>query len=176
MDRSLPIVNLHEAKFECIFGRGCDGICCQEGEPPVTPPEIARLRTDLPRLMPLLRPEGRDVIARDGFFSDLPGDYPKLRVADNWCVFFNKGCVLHKLGAEEGDRYKYKPAACALFPLTKNEHGEWVVRQKGYDGEEWDLFCLDPAVSNRPAAETLGDEIALAEQLTAAATRAAAAQ
>ena len=26
---SLPVLNLTEAKFECTYGRGCEGICCQ---------------------------------------------------------------------------------------------------------------------------------------------------
>ncbi len=67
-----------------------------------------------------------------------------LRVVDGWCVFFNQGCVLHKVGAAEGDTYRYKPAACALFPLARNDKDEWYVRQHGYEDEQWDVFCLDP--------------------------------
>ena len=37
-----------------------------------------------------------------------------MRVVDGWCVFFNQGCVLHKLGASEGDKFRYKPAPCSL--------------------------------------------------------------
>ncbi len=40
MPTSLPVVNLAEAKFECIYGRGCDGICCQNGRPGVYPDEV----------------------------------------------------------------------------------------------------------------------------------------
>ena len=50
-----------------------------------------------------------------------------LRVQDSWCVFFNQGCVLHKVGAAEGDKYRYKPAPCALFPLGRTEKGDWYV-------------------------------------------------
>ena len=54
-----------------------------------------------------------------------------MRIQGGWCVFFNQGCVLHKMGAEEGDKYLYKPVACALFPLSKDERDRWYIRQKG---------------------------------------------
>jgi hypothetical protein len=85
-----------------------------------------------------------------------------LRVVDAWCVFFNEGCVLHKVGAAEGDKYRYKPAACALFPLAKDENDRWYIRQRGFKGEPWDLFCLDPQNTAMPAAESLRDEFGLA--------------
>ena len=89
-----------------------------------------------------------------------------LRVADGWCVFFNRGCVLHTIGAEDGDAYKYKPAICSLFPLEP-EKGKWYIRQWGYNREDWDLFCLNPKNSPIPAATSLATEIALAERLCA---------
>jgi hypothetical protein len=87
-----------------------------------------------------------------------------LRTVKGWCVFFNQGCVLHKVGAAEGDRYRYKPAACSLFPLAKDENDRWYVRQQGYKNEKWDLFCLDPKQSQSAAAETLVEEAALARR------------
>jgi hypothetical protein len=90
-----------------------------------------------------------------------------LRVVDGWCVFFHQGCVLHKVGAAEGDKYRYKPAPCALFPLARTDQGDWYVRQKGFEGEEWDLFCLDPQSSPMPAAQSLQDEVGLAARYTA---------
>src|SRR5262249_49657593 len=85
-----------------------------------------------------------------------------LRTVDDWCVFFNQGCVLHKVGAAEGDKYRYKPAACALFPLAKDEHDQWYVRQKDYKGEPWELFCLDPRATNQQARDTIREEVQLA--------------
>jgi len=89
---------------------------------------------------------------------------PMLRVVGGWCIFFHQGCVLHKVGAAEGDKYRYKPCACALFPLARNDKGEWYVRQHGFENEKWDLFCLDPQASTKPAAESLQEEMALAER------------
>jgi hypothetical protein len=47
----------------------------------------------------------------------------------------------------------------------------WYVRQQGHAGEKWDLFCLAPSASLKPAAESLEGEIALAERYTAAEAR-----
>ena len=58
---------------------------------------------------------------------------------------------------------RYKPVECSLFPLEKNDRGEWFVRQKGFAREDWDLACLDPAASGCAAADSLVEELKLAE-------------
>ena len=160
----LPVLNLQSATYECTFGRGCDGICCREGRPLVYPEEIEKLNANLDRFLPLLRRRARAVVEKRGFVSGRRrlGQH-LLRVADGWCVFFNAGCVLHRVGAEEGEKFRYKPAVCSLFPLQQNEHDQWYIRQHGFEGEKWDLFCLDPQNSVIPAAESLRDELALAK-------------
>ncbi|HEY7423713.1 MAG TPA: DUF3109 family protein [Gemmataceae bacterium] len=167
MRSSLPVVNLSEAKYECIFGRGCDGICCQNGRPPVYPEEVECLDANLEKFLPHLRPEARQLVEKAGYLSGRRKyGLPMMRVVAGWCVFFNQGCVLHKVGAEEGDKYLYKPAVCALFPLAKNDKDEWYIRQWDYEDEEWDLFCLDPQATSKPAAESLEEEIRLAQCFT----------
>jgi Protein of unknown function (DUF3109) len=167
MALSLPVLNLSEAKFECIYGRGCDGICCQKGRPSVYPEEVERLDANMQKFLPELRPEARKLIEKEGYLSRRHKDgLPMLRVIGGWCVFFHQGCVLHKVGAMEGDKYRYKPAPCSLFPLAKNDKGQWYVRQKGVEGEIWDLFCLDPATSPLPAAKSLPEEVELAKRFT----------
>ena len=47
MKTSLPVLNLDTAHFECIYGRGCDGLCCQNGRPGVYPEEEQRIRKNL---------------------------------------------------------------------------------------------------------------------------------
>jgi Fe-S-cluster containining protein len=168
MRSSLPVVNLSEAKFECIFGRGCDGICCRNGRPPMYPEEIELLDANLDKILPHLLPQARQLVEQKGYLSERQKTgLPMLRVLDGWCVFFHQGCVLHKVGAAEGDSYRYKPAACALFPLARNDKNEWYVRQHGYEDEKWNLFCLDPRATSLPAAESLQEEIRLAERYTA---------
>ena len=164
---TLPVINLSEAKFECIFGRGCDGVCCQNGRPPVYPDEAERLDANLDKFKPQMRPEAVAVLDKQGYLSERrKGGLPMMRVVDGWCIFFNQGCVLHKVGAEEGDKYRYKPAPCALFPLSRDEKDRWYVRQKGVKGEDWNLFCLDPRTPARPAVETLAEELELAARYT----------
>jgi len=132
----------------------------------IYPEEAAILDAKLPEILPALRPAARALVESNGYLSGRRKcGQPMARVSAGWCVFFNDGCVLHRIGAAEGDPFRYKPSVCALFPLDKGNHGEWRVRQKGYGGEIWDLFCLDPASTAKPAAQTLAAEIELARRL-----------
>jgi hypothetical protein len=98
--KSLVVLNLDEARYDCTYGRGCDGICCQEGRPPVYPEDMATINAQLPRLLRLLRTEARAVIRRKGYLTQRRRlGRPRLRRAAGWCVFFHDGCVLHKAGA-----------------------------------------------------------------------------
>lgn len=166
MQSGLPIINLHEARFECTFGRGCDGVCCREGRPPVYPEEVEAISANIARFLPHLRPEARAVVERRGFLVPRRRRLGQrmMRVVQGWCIFFNQGCVLHKVGAEEGDKFRYKPSLCSLFPIQQDKHDRWYVRQKGYKREHWDLFCLDPHSTGVAAADSLRDEIALAKR------------
>ncbi len=168
MGGSLPIINLSEARYECTFGRGCEGICCRNGRPPIYPEEIERIDANLPKFKREMRPEALAVLETQGYLNRRRKcGLPMLRVVDGWCLFFNQGCIFHKVGAAEGDKYRYKPAACALFPLARDEKDEWYIRQIGVKNEPWDLFCLDPQASPLPAAESLRPEIELAARYTA---------
>ncbi|MFO0808453.1 MAG: DUF3109 family protein [Gemmataceae bacterium] len=168
MSIPLSVVNLTTATFECTFGRGCDGICCQNGRPPVEPAEAKRIQKNLAKFLPHLRPEARKLIDEQGFLSNrMKIGHPMLRVVGGWCVFFNQGCVLHKVGGSEGETFRYKPSACALFPLEQSTKGNWYVRQWGVEGEQWDLFCLNPKQSPVSAAESLRDELELAASMKA---------
>jgi Fe-S-cluster containining protein len=160
------ILNLDAARFECTFGRGCEGVCCRNGRPIIYPEESVLLDAKLPAILPLLRPRARALVEKHGYVSGRRKcGHPMARVSDGWCVFFNEGCVLHRIGAGEGDAFRFKPAACSLFPLSKDRQDRWYVRQKGYKGEIWDLSCLDPAASGVSAAESLAAEIGFAKRL-----------
>ena len=162
---SLDIVNADTATFDCSFGRGCEGLCCKNGRPSVTKAEAATIRKHLKRALPLLRPDARKLVEKEGFLSKrIKLGRPMVRVSQSWCVFFNKGCVLHAIGAEDGNPLGYKPVQCALFPLEKDTvDGTWFIRQWNYRDEDWnDLFCLNPKNTKRKAVESLAGEIALA--------------
>jgi hypothetical protein len=166
---TLPVLNLQDVTYECIYGRGCDGVCCQNGRPPVSAEEQARLDANLHKFLPHVSEKARTTIEKDGYASRrVKAGMPMLRVVDGWCVFFHGGCVLHKVGAAEGNKFAYKPAPCSLFPLEQDENDQWYVRQHGYKGEQWDLFCLAPGFSKVLAAKSLSEELAFAERVEAA--------
>ncbi|MBX9584400.1 MAG: hypothetical protein K2X87_29215 [Gemmataceae bacterium] len=169
MPLPLPVVLANPgATFDCSFGRGCEGVCCRNGRPSVDAEEAARITALLPRVLPRLRPDARAVVEAGGFLSARTKlGRPMVRVSGGWCVLFNGGCVLHAVGAEDGDPLGYKPSQCALFPLERGDGGDWYVRQWGYRGEGWDLFCLNPANTARPAAEAVAGELALAGSFAA---------
>lgn len=158
---SLEVVNADTATFECIYGRGCDGLCCKNGRPSLSPAEQAVITEQLDAILERVKPAARKLIERDGFISQRTKlGQPMLRVVDGWCVFFNGGCVLHKMGLDDhGDFAAYKPYQCVIFPLEPMGDGTWYVRQHGYQGERWDLFCIDPKTSPKRAVETLAPEI-----------------
>src|SRR3982750_2381782 len=97
----LTILNWNEARFECTFGRGCEGICCREGRPPVYADEAERIASNLEHFLPAMRPEASTLVRHSGFLSRRrKAGTNMLRVVNGWCVFFNAGCVLHRIGAE----------------------------------------------------------------------------
>jgi hypothetical protein len=163
----LEIVNLQEAKYECRYGKGCNGHCCREGRPLVYAEEIERLDANLDKFLPLMRKEARERLWQRGYLTQRRRLGERvMRNAQGWCIFFNDGCILHRIGETEGDKFRYKPAVCSLFPIQLDEHDRWYVRQKGYKREQWDLECLAPEWSNVPAAQSLREEIALARRFT----------
>lgn len=163
----LQLKNAETATFECIYGRGCEGKCCQNGRPGLTDAERRTIEKHLHKFLPHLRPGARRAVERDGVVTRrMRNGLPMIGVESGWCNFFNEGCVFHKVGAAEGDPYKYKPLQCVLFPLLWDDQGRWYVRQWGYENEEWDdLFCLNPKQSNVPAVESLQAELAIAAKL-----------
>ena len=164
-EKAIPIEGLDSARFECVYP-GCGGVCCINGRPPLEPGERQRIEQNLAKFLPHLRPEARQRILDKGFLTNrIKEGLRALAVVGDWCVFHNDGCVLHKVGAEEGDKHKYKPWRCIVFPLERSPAGEWHVRQWGVRDEAWDVFCLNPAESNKTARETLREEVAFVHDL-----------
>jgi hypothetical protein len=169
--RSLPVWNAATARFSCVWPR-CDGACCKASRPPVSPGEERIIRAQIERVLPMVRPVARKVIARGAWVTKRrKSGRPTLAIAGVHCVFYADGCVLHKLGAAEGDKNKYKPETCITFPLDRDDRDRWYVRQRGVAGEEWDLECLDPTASDRAPADSLSEEIAFAERVEAGLER-----
>lgn len=163
----LIIEGLDTARFECVYPT-CGGVCCVNGRPPLEPGEAARIAENLPKFLPHMRPEARERVETKGHVTNRRKEgLPALAVSKGWCVFFNQGCVLHKVGAEEGDKWKYKPWRCIAFPLERSQTGRWHVRQWKHRGEAWDLFCLNPRESRKTPRETLQEEVKFVRGLEA---------
>ena len=138
----LTVLNLDSARFDCTFGRGCEGVCCRDGRPPVYPEEARRIDEHLHRILPLLRPEARKVVAAEGYLSRRrKAGQTLVRVAAGWCVFFNQGCTLHRLGAAEGAAFRYKPWALRRLPV-----GEGSARPLVRPSERLQAGALGPGV------------------------------
>jgi len=169
--RRLTVLNAETARFQCVYP-SCAGACCKESRPPIEPGEDARIRKHLSRFVPLMRPRAqRTVNARGYKTARTKGGLPMLAIVDRYCVFYNEGCVLHKVGAAEGDKNKYKPGTCITFPLDVHREGQWYVRQWGEHDEGWDLACLDPKASKMRPEKSLAEEMAFAERVEAGKER-----
>jgi hypothetical protein len=154
------------ATFRCVFPHACEGLCCRQGRPNPLPRENERITANLAKFLPHLRPAARALVERKGYLTArTKNGRPMVAVVDGWCAFFNRGCVLHKVGAEEGDKFRYKPKVCVLFPLEEGtEPNTWFFRQRGHAGESWDLFCLDPKETKDKAVDTMAEEIRFARE------------
>ena len=164
--RKLVVLNATTARFECVFP-SCGGGCCKGSRPPVEPGEAARIEKNLHKFLPGMRERARKVVESAGDFRTqrLKEGRRMIAIADQYCVFYSEGCVLHKVGAAEGDKNKYKPSTCITFPMDVTEQGEWYVRQWGVEGEIWDLACLDPKASKKAAPAALAEEITFIERM-----------
>lgn len=163
----LAIEGLDTARFDCVYP-SCGGICCMNGRPPIESGERQRIDENLAKFLPHLRPEARERIAKKGYLTNrIKEGLRSLAVVKDWCVFHNDGCVLHKVGASEGDKWKYKPWRCVAFPLERSADGKWHVRQWRVKGEAWDVFCLNPEESPKAAADTLREEVQFVRDLEA---------
>lgn len=159
------LINARQARFRCDYP-ACEAKCCSSSRPTLEAAELARVLGNLHKFLPLLRQRARDVIGAAGITTRRrKHNCASVAVVDGRCLFYNEGCVLHKVGASEGDRWRYKPWRCITFLLTTCGDGEWYVRQWGPHGERWDVGCLGPRRTRERAAPHLSAEIAFVEEL-----------
>src|SRR5262245_27233709 len=96
--RSLPIINLQTVNFECVYPK-CGGACCKESRPTVEENEVARIQKNLKKFLPLMRPRAEALVRKNGFRTNrIKAGLPTVAIVDRYCVFYNEGCVLHKVG------------------------------------------------------------------------------
>ena len=163
--RMPDIVNIDRATFECTFGRGCEGVCCRNGRPPVNREQSKRIDANIEKFLPVMRVEARAVVEKEGYLSRRgTPEEPLVRVVAGWCVFFNKGCVLHAVGANEATRTatSLPPAHYSLWFATgaaAGTSGSTVII--GNSG----ICSVSIRRGPMPSRLSLQDEIALARKL-----------
>ena len=159
--------------WECIFGRGCQGVltgpapemvqgCCSYGAHFTDDDDVARVKAaaeDLTAEQWQFRKEGR----RKGVVTKEADGTRVTRLVDDACIFLNRpgfaagpGCALHKAALDRRvEPLDLKPDVCWQLPLrredtTDDDTGrvtttvtQWDRRHWGAGGEEFHWWCTE---------------------------------
>lgn len=159
--------------WECIFGRGCQGVltgptpelvqgCCSYGAHFTDDEDVARveeaaatLTEDEWQFAKAGRKRGVVKSQRDGTRQS--------RLVDGACIFLNRpgfpggpGCALHRAALSRGQEpLELKPDVCWQLPLRREDStadvdgrvtstvGQWDRRHWGAGGEEFHWWCTE---------------------------------
>ena len=158
--------------WECIFGRGCQGVltgpapelvqgCCSYGAHFTDDDDVARVKAAAGRLTKdqwQFRAAGR----RDGIVTTEADGTRITRLVDDACVFLNRpgfaagpGCALHRAALDRGrEPLELKPDVCWQLPLrredTTDDNGrvtttvtQWDRKHWGAGGAEFHWWCTE---------------------------------
>jgi hypothetical protein len=161
------------AGWECIFGRGCQGVltgpapemeqgCCSYGAHFTDRADVARVRK-----------AARSLAAEDWQYASIgrkegvvttEADGTKItRLVDDACIFLNRpgfpggaGCALHQAALKHGlQPLELKPDVCWQLPLRREDTtddatgrvtstiAQWERRHWGAGGEEFHWWCTE---------------------------------
>ncbi len=131
IDNTIISEDVIKIQFVCDLN-ACHGDCCVEGDEgaPLEENEIGELEDALEEIIPYMRPEGIDVIDRNGVFDyGMEGDYVTPLVNDKECafVYFEKNiafCAIEKAYLE-GKINFIKPISCHLYPIRITEYADF---------------------------------------------------
>lgn len=136
--------DLKTTRFVCDISK-CKGACCIEGDAgaPLEEEEISLLEDAVDHVKPYMRPEGIEVVEKDGVFDfDDYGHYVTPLVNGKECAFviFNSEgiamCAIEQAW-QDGKTGFRKPVSCHLYPIR-------ISRYKDFDAvnyHEWHV-CL----------------------------------
>ena len=160
------------SRWECIFGRGCQGVltgpgpelaqgCCSYGAHFTDADDEARVEAAAATLDPgqwQFRREGR----RRGVVKTNNSGERVTRMVAGACVFLNRpgfaggpGCALHRAALDRGQRpMDLKPDVCWQLPLRREERDdgaghvtstvvEWKRSDWGPGGQEFHWWCTE---------------------------------
>ena len=138
-----------EEHFVCDLLK-CKGGCCVEGDlgAPLEESEIAKIQTNLEAILPYLSPEGKDAIAKEGFFlKDWEGDLSTTVIKGRECAFavYDAKGILHcgiEKAWKDGKSSFRKPISCHLYPIRVSSYGT----NEALNYHRWDI--CSPACQN----------------------------
>jgi len=145
-----------DSNWECIWGRGCQGIldepaeelnqgCCSEGAQMVDGDEKSLIGTLALSLNPDLFQHHTEAMS-NGVFVTKPGaDLPNTRLVEGACIFFNQpgfdggvGCALHIAADSEGDSAKdWKPSICWQAPIKVDQNPDGSKTLRRWSQADW---------------------------------------
>ena len=158
--------------WECIFGRGCQGVltgpapelvqgCCSYGAHFTGDEDVSRVEAAARELTAeqwQFRREGR----RRGVVKKEADGTRITRLVDDACVFLNRpgfpagaGCALHRAALDRGvEPLELKPDVCWQLPLRREDTADdsgrvtttvtqWDRRHWGGGGEEFHWWCTE---------------------------------
>lgn len=123
--------DLIERFFICDL-ESCLGQCCIDGDAgaPLLPEEMDAIDSHIDKILPLLSPSARRVIAEEGTsYIDPDGDLVTQIVEGRDCVYtcYSEGgkclCALEK-AFREGKLPQLKPSSCHLYPVRLSRVGD----------------------------------------------------
>ncbi len=164
-------VTFLESNWECIFGRGCQGVltgpaeelvqgCCSYGAHFTDEKDRRRVERAATRLSDdqwQFRAKGRQGTTRVKRNGEIV-----TRLVKGACIFLNRpdfhrgpGCALHVLAMDEGESYvPLKPEVCWQLPLRREDETlddghvvtritQWDRRHWGAGGQEFHWWCTE---------------------------------
>lgn len=123
-----------DCRFSCDLSC-CKGACCVEGDSgaPLLEEEVEKITAVMPEVLPLLTPEGRAAIEKQGVaVRDKDGDLGTPLIEGGACAFITYGSDGCALCALQGH---YKPVSCHLYPIRVENYGEFTA----VNYHQWDI-------------------------------------
>lgn len=137
-----------QAQFVCELN-ACKGACCWEGDfgAPLEEEEKALLEAVFLDIRPFLRPEGVEVLEREGryqFFKEKKekGFFGTTLMQDGACAYLTFGedgiaqCGIEKAWAAGATEFR-KPISCHLYPVRVKREEKTGFEALNYD--RWDI-------------------------------------
>ena len=173
--------------WECIFGRGCQGVltgpapelvqgCCSYGAHFTDSADVARVKAAA-RTMSEDEWQFAKIGRRRGVIEKQDDGTKVTRLVEDACIFLNRpgfptgpGCALHQVAMKRGvPPLELKPDVCWQLPLRREDVtdatgrvvsmvGEWERRHWGEGGAEFHWWCTE-------ASEAFGSKVPVYESM-----------